>query len=734
MEYSAEKNCSETGSPSSILQPYISHPEDVTHFSHKFKFSTENTGLRKVTSDTFMAEGYKWALDFYPNGTRSEDSKYISLFITLESNTTDVIAHFELILVDQSGKGKHRIQTNFGMETPCLLKHQGSQWGFRRYIKKSHLKKSYVKDGFLVVKCRVGVLYPVLEDQIQYLEPVHSPMSLDQVEELEDYSFEEGKISLLDSAVNILFATELGAIFDGERDKFDQYLHAVDEIQQSIKLRKISDYKIRGVNLIQMAMERLLLEFRNILDWSLNMPEDETLCCTDCSSCVATSCSQDLLEGDHIGRGALSSEQIYRLHCMSDRLNSAGRLQECVDVYNNSRKSVVDACFSRFGIGNWVNCDIRSLDWDEFTKKIKFWIRAAQMCFVIIIPREKQTYEQIFDGFQDVPSDSCFRVIVKDFAIQLCNFAEIISTSPVLLQKLFDVLDLYKFLLLYLPDIKATYNSASTICIPAQAERTLQRLADLVRQILSSFENTVLHEQLNTTISRGTLHSLTRYTMERVIGMVHYNELLTEIITSEPTTSFIGSNEKEFLEVGGRNPLARHLLWIIISLKFNLKAKFKEYKDTYLGHLFLMNNVHYVVEEIKGSYELLEMIGEDYVTKLNKDVMEEAESYLGSWDKVLYCFRDEGLYYKVFYNGISRNALKDRFKILNATFEEIFQTQSTWFVPDLQLREQLHKSILEKVLPAYESFLQQYKSEKYIEKYIKYSPKELHDVVYDLFG
>lgn len=140
MDDCAGKNCSETGSPSSTLQPYISHPEDATHFSNKFQFSTENTGIRKVTSDAFIAGGYKWAVDFYPNGTRLEDDQYISLFVTLESNATDVSAYFELILVDQSGKGKHRIQTNFEMDTTCLMKHQGSQWGFRRFIKKSHLE------------------------------------------------------------------------------------------------------------------------------------------------------------------------------------------------------------------------------------------------------------------------------------------------------------------------------------------------------------------------------------------------------------------------------------------------------------------------------------------------------------------------------------------------------------------------------------------------------------------
>ncbi|KAL8101579.1 hypothetical protein AgCh_033467 [Apium graveolens] len=710
----AAEKCSQLSSPSSILDP-----EDAIYFSKKFEFSSEDTGTRKVTSDAFLAEGYKWVVDFYPNGMRLEDDQYIALFVTLESNRTNVIGHFELILVDQSGKGKHRIRTSFGTDAHCLMKHQGSQWGWSRFIKRSQLKNPYLKDGFLVVKCRVGVLH---------LEPVYSAITLDdQVEELEDcriekfvqveewedyssedYSSEEGGVSLLDSNLKLLLQTKLGAFFNEKRDKFDQYLHAVDEIQQWMKLRNISDYKIRGVNLIQMAMERLLLEFRDILHWSISMAEAETLCCTDCSSCIATSCSQDLLEGDYKGRGALSSKQIYRLRCMSERLNCAGRLQECVDVYNSSRKSVVDARFSRFGIGNWVDCDIRSLDWDEVAKKINFWIRAAQMCFVITIPREKQAYEQIFNGLEDAPSKTCFLVIFKDFAIQLCNFAEIISYSPVLLQKLFHMLELYKYLLLYLPDIKATFQSASTNCLPAQAERTLQRLAELARQILSSFEDTVLHEQLNTPISRGTLHSLTRYTMERITGMVQYNELLTEIITSEPTTSSIESNEMEFLEIRGQIPLARHILWIIISLKFNLKAKFGRYKDIYLGHLFLMNNIHYIVKEIKGSCELLEMIGEEYLTKLNKDMMEEAESFLRSWDKVL-------------------------FKTLNATFEEIFQTQSSWFVPDLLLREQLHRSILEKVLPAYESFLQKYKNKRYIEKYIKYSPEELHNVVHGLF-
>jgi len=106
--------------------------------------------------------------------------------------------------------------------------------------------------------------------------------------------------------------------------------------------------------------------------------------------------------------------------------------------------------------------------------------------------------------------------------------------------------------------------------------------------------------------------------------------------------------------------------------------------------------------------------------------------------KVLSCLRDEGLHVGgSFSSGVSKTALKERFKSFNAAFEEVHRSQSTWIVPDAQLREELRISIAEKLLPAYRSFFGRFKnhleSGRHSEMYIKYSPEDLENTLLDFF-
>ncbi|MCL7024276.1 hypothetical protein MKW94_018875, partial [Papaver nudicaule] len=83
-----------------------------------------------IQSDTFTVGGYEWAIYFYPDGKNPEDSSvYVSVFIALASEGTDVRALFELTLLDQSGKGKHKVHSHFdrALESgPYTLKYRGS--------------------------------------------------------------------------------------------------------------------------------------------------------------------------------------------------------------------------------------------------------------------------------------------------------------------------------------------------------------------------------------------------------------------------------------------------------------------------------------------------------------------------------------------------------------------------------------------------------------------------------
>ncbi|CAI0466451.1 unnamed protein product [Linum tenue] len=150
--------------------------------SHEFDISgyslSKGMGVGKyIASETFFVGGYAWAIYFYPDGKSPEDNgNYVSLFIALASEGTDVRALFELTLMDQSGKARHKVHSHFGrnLETgPYTLKYRGSMWGYKRFFKRTQLETSdYLKDDKLVIRCCVGVVKSQTEGPRTYSIPV----------------------------------------------------------------------------------------------------------------------------------------------------------------------------------------------------------------------------------------------------------------------------------------------------------------------------------------------------------------------------------------------------------------------------------------------------------------------------------------------------------------------------------------------------------------------------------
>lgn len=564
-------------------------------------------------------------------------------------------------------------------------------------------------------------------------------------------------------------------IFEGDRDEVDRYLKAVDELQKSMSSTSISDDQDKvNSTTIQIAMARLEDEFRNILLNHTTPVELDSLTSADPSSSVHSSAGVEFEEDDHVGdediqdpiqradSSASNSSTGYRstssireidlipievvadLQSIAKRMISAGYLRECIQVYGSVRKSALDANCKRLGIEKLSIGDIQRLEWDALETKIRRWIRAAKVCIRILFASEKRLCEQIFDGIGTAVDDACFMETVKGPAILLFNFAEAISISRRSPEKMFKILDLHDALMDLMPDIEVVFESKSADSIRVQAAEILSRLAEAARGILSEFENAVLREPSLVPVPGGTIHPLTRYVMNYISLISDYKQTLIELILSKPSTGSRYSGDSttpdmEFAELEGKTPLALHLIWIIVILQFNLEGKSKHYKDVSLAHLFMMNNVHYIVQKVKGSPELREMIGDDYLRKLTGKFRQAATSYQrATWVRVLYCLRDEGLHVSgSFSSGVSKNALRERFKTFNAMFEEVHRTQATWLIPDNQLREELRISISEKLIPAYRSFLGRFRSHiesgRHPENYMKYSVEDLESAVLDFF-
>lgn len=473
--------------------------------------------------------------------------------------------------------------------------------------------------------------------------------------------------------------------------------------------------------------------------------DDDKLLRFDSTCSVATTASSNYRSTSSIREiDLIPSEAVSDLRCIADRMISSGYLRECIQVYGSVRKSAVDSSFKKLGVEKLSIGDVQRLDWEQLETKIRRWIRAAKVCVRTLFASEKRLCEQIFDGIGTSIDDACFMETVKGPAIQLFNFAEAISISRRSPEKLFKILDLHDALMDLIPDIDAVFDSKSSESIRVQAAEILSRLAEAARGILSEFENAVLKEPSKVPVPGGTIHPLTRYVMNYISLISDYKQTLYELIVSKPLNGSRHSGDPltpdmDFDEVEEKPPLAIHLIWIIVILQFNLDGKSKHYKDASLLHLFIMNNVHYIVQKVRGSPELREMIGDDYLKKLTGKFRQAATSYQrATWVRVLSCLRDEGLHVSGgFSSGVSKSALRERFKAFNAMFEEVHRTQAVWLIPDSQLREELRISISEKLIPAYRSFLGRFRSHiesgRHPENYIKYSVEDLEDAVLDFF-
>jgi exocyst complex protein 7 len=205
--------------------------------------------------------------------------------------------------------------------------------------------------------------------------------------------------------------------------------------------------------------------------------------------------------------------------------------------------------------------------------------------------------------------------------------------------------------------------------------------------------------------------------------------------TSRPRFEGETQNSNNDIAEENQSPFSNQLMRVMDLLDSNLGAKSKLYKDIALSCIFMMNNGRYIVQKIKGSTEIHQMIGDTWCRRKSSELRNYHKNYQReTWSKLLSCLGHEGLQV----NGkVIKPVLKERFKSFNMLFDEIHKTQSSWVVSDDQLQSELRVSISAVVIPAYRSFLGRFSqyltSGRQSEKYIKYQAEDLETSIDELF-
>ncbi|GLJ06000.1 hypothetical protein SUGI_0030180 [Cryptomeria japonica] len=368
--------------------------------------------------------------------------------------------------------------------------------------------------------------------------------------------------------------------------------------------------------------------------------------------------------------------------------------------------------------------DVQKIDWQLLDDKIRKWICAAKISIRTLFAREKKLCAYVFEGFDDKTRDYCFAEIVKEPTDRLLAFAEAVAATSRTPERMFRVLDLYEVLTDLMPDIEDIYSQESCRSVHEQANKIQVQLSEASRGILMEFEKAVKKEKSKVRIPGGTVHPLTRYVMNYLSFLSDYNESLVNIITDVPGKLAKALPDSELNDPSA--PLSVHIGWTIFILLCKLYKKCDLYKDVSLSYLFLMNNLHYVVQKVNGS-QLKYILGMKWVRKEWNKVGQYAVKYERSaLVKLLSCLTNE----KVPANG---GALKERLQEFNSATEEVKTRHGGWVVPDVSLREKLRVSITEKLIPPYASLVARLRSQFESNSYIKYTPEEVQNFVLDMF-
>ncbi|KAJ4971370.1 hypothetical protein NE237_004469 [Protea cynaroides] len=533
------------------------------------------------------------------------------------------------------------------------------------------------------------------------------------------------------------------SLFYESRSEAQQFLKSVKDLQNAMHFfssHNSSHKLVHAQNLMQIAMKRLEKEFYQILSSNRDHLDPESVSARSSTSGYeddAGSNDEIQLAGESINEVELfSTLALSDLRSIADCMISCGYGKECIKIYKNMRKSIVDEALYKLGIERLTSSQIRKMDWDILELKIKGWVNAVKIAVKLLFHGERIVCDNVFTSSEFI-RESCYLEITKEGAIHLFQFPETVTKYHKSPEKIFRMLDLYDAISGLWPEIDSIFSFESISIVHSQALKSLIKLGDTIRTMLSDFESAIQKDSSKSLVPGGGLHPLTRYVMNYLSFLTDYSVILSDILVDWrlPENSSLPESYFESPNPNDHPPsaLTIRLAWIILSLLCKLDGKATLYKDPALAYLFLTNNLQYVIEKVHTS-NLRYLLGDNWISKHKTTVKQHAASYerIG-WSKVLSAIPEDPTA-----ATMSAVEAKECFNNFKSAFDRVYRTQSSWIVTDRKLREQIKKSIAKKLLPAYRAFYIKYRTtlrtENDKESILRFGPDDLGNYLSDLFN
>uniref|UniRef100_A0A0E0EY50 BTB domain-containing protein n=1 Tax=Oryza meridionalis TaxID=40149 RepID=A0A0E0EY50_9ORYZ len=134
-----------------------------------YSFTKETPIGTAIASGEFTVGGYRWRIEYYPNGRGKKSADYISLYLSLDKNTSGKVkVKYQFDLADRVKKQPSLISKpvrTFGRADSWT-------WGFPKFMKRRKFEKSkYLKDDCFTIRCDMVVMREIRALRKQHLCP-----------------------------------------------------------------------------------------------------------------------------------------------------------------------------------------------------------------------------------------------------------------------------------------------------------------------------------------------------------------------------------------------------------------------------------------------------------------------------------------------------------------------------------------------------------------------------------
>ncbi|XP_010524241.1 PREDICTED: exocyst complex component EXO70B1-like [Tarenaya hassleriana] len=572
-------------------------------------------------------------------------------------------------------------------------------------------------------ECREGAR----DDYLQIPKIVGNYLDIFE-EKLSRYHSGEGKMRWCEDS------SEVSALMEGS-DRVSKLMRSLMEIKSCL------DHHGPLINhagsIQQRAMAFLEDEFRLLLEEDNNSPQKAEQ--DHHQNVEAASEGDDKVTPEEVGMDypGYPDEIVSVLRNMVDHMIRGGYGSECREVFLVARRNILmqtlkDGEFEKVSVD-----EVQKMSWETLEREIPIWNKTFKDCSSLFFPGEHNLSDNIF------PEDngSLFCIITHSLAIQFLGFAQAVAMTKRSTEKLFKILDIYETLRDHFPAMESLFPPEFRNELRNEANSARSRLGETAISIFSDLEHSIKSDSSKTPVPGGAVHPLTRYTMNYLKYSCEYKDTLEQVfrehskIERSDSTNACRNNKAGDTDHDDGSPFSSQLMRIMDLLDGNLEGKSKLYRDVSLSSIFMMNNGRYIVQKIRGSPEIHGVMGDTWCRRRSSELRNYHKNYQReTWGKLLGCLGHEGL----MNNGkIVKPNLKERFKSFNAMFDEIHRMQSSWVVNDEQLQSELRVSISAVIIPAYRSFLARFSQfldpGRQTEKYIKFQPEDIEDLIDDLF-